>query len=216
MHIKQAVYIISSPEFEKCPAPDKPEYAFIGRSNVGKSSLINMLCNNEKLAKTSGSPGKTQLINHFEITSVSDLEEDRSKKEITYKWFLVDLPGYGFAKVSIRSRRRWEQMIESYLRKRENLTMVFVLIDARHTPQKIDLEFLENLKLWQIPFSLVFTKSDKENQRVVSKNVKDFLEAMKKTWQFLPQHFVTSAVKKTGRKKILDLIHETNVELAAK
>jgi GTP-binding protein len=112
------------------------------------------------------------------------------------------------------SRRRWEQMIENYLRKRENLTMVFVLIDARHSPQKIDLEFLENLKIWQIPFSLVFTKSDKENQRTVSKNVKDFLEAMKKNWQFLPQHFVTSAIKKTGRKKILDLIHETNVELS--
>lgn len=214
MHIKQAVYIISSPEFEQCPVADKPEYAFIGRSNVGKSSLINMLCNNDKLAKTSGSPGKTQLINHFEIVSVSDLAADQSKKEIVYKWNLVDLPGYGFAKVSLRSRRRWEQMIENYLRKRENLTMVFVLIDARHSPQKIDLEFLENLKLWQIPFSLVFTKSDKENQRTVSKNVKDFLEAMKKTWQFLPQHFVTSAVKKTGKNKILDLIHETNVELA--
>jgi len=213
MHIKQAVYIISSPEFEKCPVADKPEYAFIGRSNVGKSSLINMLCNNDKLAKTSGSPGKTQLINHFEITSVSDLEADQNKKEVIYKWNLVDLPGYGFAKVSMRSRRRWEQMIENYLRKRENLTMVFVLIDARHSPQKIDLEFLENLKLWQIPFSLVFTKSDKENQRTVSKNVKDFLEAMRKTWQFLPQHFVTSAVKKTGKSKILDLIHETNVEL---
>ncbi len=213
MHIKQAVYIISSPEFEKCPTPDKPEYAFIGRSNVGKSSLINMLCNNDKLAKTSGSPGKTQLINHFEIASVSDAEEDQKKKEQILNWYLVDLPGYGFAKVSIRSRRRWEQMIENYLRKRENLTMVFVLIDARHSPQKIDLEFLENLKIWQIPFSLVFTKSDKENQRTVSKNVKDFLEAMKKTWQFLPQHFVTSATKKTGKKKILDLIHETNVEL---
>jgi len=213
MHIKQAIYIISSPEFEKCPVADKPEYAFIGRSNVGKSSLINMLCNNDKLAKTSGSPGKTQLINHFEITSVSDLEADQNKKEVIYKWNLVDLPGYGFAKVSMRSRRRWEQMIENYLRKRENLTMVFVLIDARHSPQKIDLEFLENLKLWQIPFSLVFTKSDKENQRTVSKNVKDFLEAMRKTWQFLPQHFVTSAVKKTGKSKILDLIHETNVEL---
>src|SRR5688572_2645513 len=121
MHIKQAVYIISSPEFEKCPIADKPEYAFIGRSNVGKSSLINMLCNNDKLAKTSGSPGKTQLINHFEITSVSDLDADQSKKEVVYKWNLVDLPGFGFAKVSMRSRRRWEQMIENYLRKRENL-----------------------------------------------------------------------------------------------
>ena len=113
---------------------------------------------------------------------------------------LVDLPGYGFAKVSIRSRRRWEQMIENYLRKRENLTMVFVLIDARHTPQKIDLAFLEQLKVWKVPFWLVFTKADKETQRVVSKNVKDFLNAMRKTWQFLPQHFVTSAVKKQGKR----------------
>lgn len=209
MNIKKAVYIVSSPGFEKCPIADKPEYAFIGRSNVGKSSLINMLCNNDKLAKTSGSPGKTQLINHFEITSSID-ESDGKKKINTYKWYLVDLPGYGFAKVSQRSRRRWEQMIENYLRKRENLTMIFVLIDARHSPQKIDLEFLEQLKLWKIPFCLVFTKSDKENQRTVSKNVKDFLEAMKKTWQFLPQHFVTSAVKKSGKDKILSFIDETN------
>lgn len=167
-----------------------------------------MLCNNEKLAKTSGSPGKTQLINHFEITSVSG----SSNKAKPIQWYLVDLPGYGFAKVSISSRRRWEQMIENYLRKRENLTKIFVLIDARHTPQKIDLEFLEQLKLWQVPFSLVFTKSDKENQSVVSKNVKLFLTAMRKTWQFLPQHFVTSAVKKTGRDKILNLIDEMNEE----
>ena len=209
MPIKHAKYIISSPSFDKCPVPDRPEYAFIGRSNVGKSSVINMLCNNDKLAKTSGSPGKTQLINHFEI--ISSIDESGGKKKInTYKWYLVDLPGYGFAKVSIRSRRRWEQMIENYLRKRENLTMVFVLIDARHSPQKIDLEFLENLKLWQVPFSLVFTKADKETQRTVSKNVKDFLNAMKKTWQFLPQSFVTSAVKKTGKEKILAFIEETN------
>ncbi len=154
-----------------------------------------MLCNNEKLAKTSAAPGKTQLLNHFLVN---------------HEWYLVDLPGYGFAKVSQRSRRRWEQMIENYLRKRENLTMVFVLIDARHTPQKIDLEFLAQLRVWQVPFALVFTKSDKENQRTVSKNVKDFLEAMKKTWQFLPQHFVTSAVKKTGKDKILAFIEETN------
>jgi GTP-binding protein len=212
MNIKKAVYIISSPDVEKCPPPDKPEYAFIGRSNVGKSSLINMLTNNEKLAKTSGSPGKTQLINHFDLVS-SGLTEESKHHEVVFKWYLVDLPGYGFAKVSMRSRNRWEQMIEHYLRKRENLSQVFVLIDARHSPQKLDLDFLEKIKKWQVPFSLVFTKSDKESQRVVSKNVKDFLEAMKKTWQFLPRHFVTSAVKKSGRDKLLSFIHETNQEL---
>jgi GTP-binding protein len=212
MHIKKAVYIISSPDYEKCPNPDKPEYAFIGRSNVGKSSLINMLCNNDKLAKTSSSPGKTQLLNHFEILS----DSGEGKNIITSQWYLVDLPGYGFAKVSMSSRRRWEQMIENYLRKRENLTMIFVLIDSRHSPQKIDLEFLEQLKKWQIPFSLIFTKSDKENQRTVSKNVKDFLDAMRKTWQFLPQHFVTSATKKTGKDKILNYIDEVNEQLSSK
>jgi GTP-binding protein len=214
MHIKKATYVISSPDFEKCPAPDRPEFAFIGRSNVGKSSLINMLCNNEKLAKTSGSPGKTQMLNHFEI--VSNNGEEGKKVVADKKWYLVDLPGYGFAKVSIRSRRKWEQMIENYLRKRENLSHLFVLIDARHSPQKIDLEFLENLKTWNISFSLAFTKSDKESQRIVSKNVKDFLEAMKKTWQFLPQHFVTSAVKKSGRLKMLAFIGETTDELMDK
>ncbi len=214
MRIKKATYIISSPDFEKCPAPDRPEYAFIGRSNVGKSSLINMLCNNDKLAKTSGSPGKTQLLNHFEI--VSNSGEEGKKIVVDKKWYLVDLPGYGFAKVSIRSRRKWEQMIENYLRKRENLSHLFVLIDARHSPQKIDLEFLENLKTWNISFSLAFTKSDKENQRIVSKNVKDFLNAMKQTWQFLPRHFVTSAVKKSGKQKMLDFIGETNEELMEK
>jgi GTP-binding protein len=212
MHIKKAVYIISSPDYEKCPNPDKPEYAFIGRSNVGKSSLINMLCNNDKLAKTSSSPGKTQLLNHFEILS----DSGEGNNIITSQWYLVDLPGYGFAKVSMSSRRRWEQMIENYLRKRENLTMVFVLIDSRHSPQKIDLEFLEQLKKWQISFSLIFTKSDKENQRTVSKNVKDFLDAMRKTWQFLPQHFVTSATKKTGKDKILNYIDEVNAQLGTK
>jgi GTP-binding protein len=214
MHIKKATYVISSPDFEKCPAPDRPEFAFIGRSNVGKSSLINMLCNNEKLAKTSGSPGKTQMLNHFEI--LSNNGEEGKKIVADKKWYLVDLPGYGFAKVSIRSRRKWEQMIENYLRKRENLSHLFVLIDARHSPQKIDLEFVENLKTWNISFSLAFTKSDKESQRIVSKNVKDFLEAMKKTWQFLPQHFVTSAVKKAGRVKMLAFIGETTDDLMDK
>ena len=209
MQIKSATYIISSPDFEKCPVPDKSEYAFIGRSNVGKSSLINMLCNNDKLAKTSSAPGKTQLINHFQIESVSgDANAPGSTRRD--RWYLVDLPGYGFAKVSLRSRRRWEQMIENYLRKRENLSLVFVLIDSRHSPQRIDLEFLEQLRTWKVPFCLVFTKSDKENQRTVSKNVKDFLTAMKSNWQFLPQHFVSSAIKKTGKDKILALIEETN------
>lgn len=205
MHIKKAEYLISSPSFEKCPVPDRPEYAFIGRSNVGKSSLINMLCNNEKLAKTSNSPGKTQMINHFEITSVPKAGDHKETK-----WYLIDLPGYGFAKISQTSRRRWEQMIENYLRKRENLVDVFVLIDSRHSPQKIDLEFVQKLVMWGVPITLVFTKSDKEKQRIVSKNVKSFLESLRETQQFLPQHFVTSAIKKTGREKILDLISEMN------
>ena len=201
MTIKSAKYIISSPDHTKCPKPDRPEYAFIGRSNVGKSSLINMLVDNHKLAKTSGTPGKTQLINHFLVENTDDTS-----------WYLVDLPGYGFAKVSQAKRRNWSDMIEHYLRKRENLANVFILIDSRHSPQKIDLEFLDQLREWQIPFSIVFTKSDKETQKVVSKNVKDFLEAMRKTWQFLPQHYVTSAVKKLGRDQILKSIDEMNKE----
>ncbi len=211
MEIKKATYLISNPDFEKCPPATKPEYAFIGRSNVGKSSLINMLCNNDKLAKTSGSPGKTQLINHFEIVSTISEEDSAEKKR--YEWYLVDLPGYGFAKVSQSSRRRWEQMIENYLRKRENLTEIFVLIDSRHSPQKIDLAFIENLKEWNVAFSIVFTKTDKEKQRIVSKNIKDFLAALNKTWQFLPRHFVSSAVKRTGKDKILNHIGEVLTEL---
>jgi GTP-binding protein len=207
MKIVKATYLISSPSFDQCPSLKAPEYAFIGRSNVGKSSIINALCLQKNLAKTSGTPGKTQLINHFEITSNSVAKGKQDK------WYIVDLPGYGFAKVSHTSRRRWEQMIENYLRKRENLTMVFVLIDSRHSPQKIDLEFLENLKKWDVPLCLIFTKSDKENQRTVSKNVKDFLNAMRETWQFLPQHFISSAVKKSGRDKILTYIEEVNQQL---
>ncbi|MBA2250222.1 MAG: YihA family ribosome biogenesis GTP-binding protein [Chitinophagaceae bacterium] len=218
MIIKTASYLISSPDFTKCPVADRPEYAFIGRSNVGKSSLINMLCNNEKLAKTSNSPGKTQMINHFVIESSSTdpgagnvADAGRKARRNTGRlWYLVDLPGYGFAKISQSSRRRWEQMIENYLRKRTNLVNVFILIDARHSPQKIDLAFLEQLKKWEIPFTLIFTKSDKETQAIVSKNVRSFLAAMRKTWQFLPQHFVTSSLKKTGRDKILSLIQEMN------
>ena len=206
MQIHKAEYIISSPSVEQCPLPDRPEYAFIGRSNVGKSSLINMICNHQKLAKTSGSPGKTQLINHFKIESQFSDSNQKSN------WYLVDLPGYGFAKVSQNQRKNWEKMIENYLRQRENLTHVFVLIDGRHSPQKIDLEFLQKLGEWNIPFCLAFTKADKENQRTIAANVKKFLETMRKTWQFLPQHFVTSAVKKQGRDKILSLIEQFNIE----
>lgn len=212
MIIQSATYVISSPDYTKCPLPDRPEYAFIGRSNVGKSSVINMLCDNHKLAKTSGSPGKTQLINHFDIKSLPETKaaaNPQTQRKVE-AWYLVDLPGYGFAKVSQSQRRQWEQMIENYLRKRETLGHVFVLIDSRHSPQKLDLEFLTQLGKWQIPFSLVFTKADKESQKEVSKNVKAFLDAMRKTWQFLPRHFVTSAIKKMGREKMLTFIEECN------
>ena len=148
-----------------------------------------MICNHQKLAKTSGSPGNRESINHFKIES--QVTDSNQKSH----WYLVDLPGYGFAKVSQNQRKKWEKMIENYLRQRENLTHVFVLRDGRHTPQKIDLEFLKKLADWEIPFCLAFTKADKENQRTISANVKKFLETMRKTWQFLPQHFVTSAVE---------------------
>jgi GTP-binding protein len=197
MEIHSAVYVVSSPDYTKCPKPDRPEYAFIGRSNVGKSSLINMLCNNDKVAKISGTPGKTKLINHFNIDDT---------------WYMVDLPGYGFAKVSQQQRKNMAKMIEDYLRLRENLVSTFLLIDSRHSPQKLDLEFVNTLGEWQVPFSLIFTKADKESQRTVSANIKAFFEKMRLSWQFLPQHFVTSTIKKMGRKDILDAIGEMNRE----
>jgi GTP-binding protein len=200
MIIKSAEYLISNTDWQQCPKPDLPEYAFIGRSNVGKSSLINMLTNKDKLAKTSATPGKTQLINHFLINKA---------------WYLVDLPGYGYAKVSQSSRRRWEQMIENYLRKRENLMNVFVLLDSRLSPQKIDLEFISQLGEWQVPFNLVFTKADKNTQAETSRNVKSFLTRLRETWEFLPAHFITSTVKKTGRDAILGYIEELNAQFRA-
>lgn len=193
MIIKSAKYIVSSPSFDLCPKADKPEFAFIGRSNVGKSSLINMLVKQKNLAKTSGTPGKTQMINHFEINE---------------KWYLVDLPGYGYAKVAQNNRRRWEQMIENYLRKRENLVNIFVLVDSRHKPQKIDLEFVNQLGKWEIPFTIVFTKADKEKPTVVQRNVTAFLDAMREEWEFLPQSFVTSAEKGVGREEVLSYINQ--------
>lgn len=204
MQITKATYLISSPSFDKCPKPDRPEYAFIGRSNVGKSSLINLLCNNTKLAKTSAAPGKTQLINHYTIESTTKNQKTKTN------WFLVDLPGYGYAKRSQQQRRQWSNMIENYLRKRENLLNIFVLIDARHEPQKIDLEFVDDLGEWQLPFTIVFTKADKEKPGAVERNIKSFFEKMKETWQFLPRYFITSAISKQGKEDMLDFIDDCN------
>lgn len=201
MQIKEAKYLTSSPSVEACPNPDRPEIAFIGRSNVGKSTLINMLCNNSKLAKTSATPGKTQLINHFEVLS-------RSRKERDAAWYLVDLPGYGFANVSQRDRRRWQQMIEGYLRKRANLCIVFLLIDARLQPQKIDLEFVNNLGKWQTPFALVFTKTDKNKVTDTEKNVNLFMHALKESWEAPPNFFLSSAITREGRNEILDYVEQ--------
>jgi len=208
MEIKQATYLTSSPSFDQAPKPDRPEYAFIGRSNVGKSSLINMLCNNKKLAKISNTPGKTQLINHFEIVS-SHPSQPRGKDKGA-KWYLVDLPGYGFAQHAQSTRRRWEQMIENYLRKRENLVNVFVLVDSRHEPQKADIDFINNLGKWQTPFSIVFTKADKNKESITAKNVNLFLKELSKYWEALPTHFISSAITKQGREEMLDFINELN------
>jgi len=206
MQIVSATYVISSPEVAQCPKADRPEYAFIGRSNVGKSSLINAICKKQKLAKTSSSPGKTQLINHFAIENSAGVKAPKTK------WYLVDLPGYGYAIIAQSTRRRWEQMIENYLRKRENLVNVFVLIDSRLSPQKNDLEFLTQLAKWEVPFTLVFTKSDKEKPGAVDRNVKAFLDAMRETWQFLPQSFVTSATKNQGVEDVTAFIENCNKE----
>jgi GTP-binding protein len=199
MEIIEATYLISSPSVDKCPKADKPEYAFIGRSNVGKSSLINALTNKKELAKVSSSPGKTQLINHFTII-------DSSKNE----WYLVDLPGYGYAKRSISQRKTWEKMIEGYIKQRENLVTLFILIDSRLEPQAIDLKFINQLGEWGVPFSIVFTKADKTTQRDVAKNVKYFLQSLQETWEEVPPHFITSAEKRTGIRQLASYIHQLN------
>jgi GTP-binding protein len=199
MEIIHAAYLISSPTVEQCPKPDRPEYAFIGRSNVGKSSLINMITGKKELAKVSKSPGKTQLINHFDVVSGNQK-----------KWWLVDLPGYGYAKRSQSQRKAWQKMIQDYIRKRENLVNLFVLIDSRHEPQESDLEFVNDLGKWRVPFALVFTKADKSTQRETAKNVRDFLEAMLRSWESAPPHFVTSAEKRTGARQLLQFIGSLN------
>lgn len=199
MEIFSAKYLISSATYKQCPAADKPEYAFIGRSNVGKSSLINMLTGRQKLAKTSATPGKTQLINHFEIISSGQAG-----------WYIVDLPGYGYAKVSQKARNNWGNMIESYIRKRESLVNLFVLIDSRHSPQAIDLEFIHQLGAWQVPFSIVFTKSDKNKPGATLRNVQAFLDALAAEWEEMPPHFISSATTGEGKKEILDFINSLN------
>jgi GTP-binding protein len=188
MEVHSAEFIISNTDLSKCPKPDLPEVAFIGRSNVGKSSLLNMLANKKDLAKTSSTPGKTQLINHFIINK---------------KMYWVDLPGYGFAKVSQQQRTQWMKMIWNYIEKRENLLTLFVLIDSRHEPQDVDIAFINKLGEKGVPFSIIFTKSDKETQKVVHAHVSAFMNHLKKWWDELPTHFVSSAVKRLGRKDIL-------------
>ena len=195
MEIKKSEFVISAPTVSKCPKDDKPEYAFIGRSNVGKSSLINMLCNHKGLAKTSATPGKTLLINHFIINN---------------EWYLVDLPGYGFAKRSKTVQQKLEQMIASYILQRKQLINVFVLIDIRHEQQKIDREFVDWLGESNVPFTIVFTKADKLGPGKAKQNAQKWLEQLKDRWETLPPYYITSSEKKLGREELLAYIDEIN------
>ncbi len=199
MNIKEAKFIISNTDIKLCPTDGKPEYAFIGRSNVGKSSLINMLVEKKDMAKTSGRPGKTQLINHFLINN---------------EWYLVDLPGYGYAKASKSSRNQWEKFISEFLTRREMLINTFVLIDSRLEPQKIDIEFMTWCAEQQLPFSIVFTKIDKLSSSALQKNLAAYKKEMLKYWEALPPVFTSSAESKFGREKILNYIEQINFDLA--
>ena len=202
MKIKLVSFVKSSQKWQDCPEPNLPEYAFIGRSNVGKSSLINALMNQKDLAKTSQTPGKTQLINHFLVNE---------------EWYLTDLPGYGYARVSKSQRKDFEKLITNYILNRENLVHLFVLVDIRHLPQKIDLEFIEWCGENQISFSIIFTKSDKmKTQAAAEKSVAEYKKILLETWEELPNIFVTSAEKKLGGEQILDFIEETNKIISAK
>ena len=194
MPVTTAVFIKSSSMVSQCPPADKPEYAFIGRSNVGKSSLINMITSRRSLAKTSVSPGKTQTINHFLIDD---------------SWYLVDLPGYGYAKVPTRLRDHWGKLITYYINNRSNLVTLFVLLDSRHEPIDSDLEFMNNLGINQIPFARVFTKSDKISSRELEKNISLYNNTMLQSWESLPPTFITSAVKHAGQEELLNYISST-------
>jgi GTP-binding protein len=201
MKITKSEFIISNTDVSKCPKEALPEYAFIGRSNVGKSSLINMLVGNKKLAKISGKPGKTQLINHFKIN------ED---------WFLVDLPGYGYASVSKGKRKVFQEFIQDYFITRKNLMNAFVLVDSRHTPQKIDLEFMQWLGEHGIPFSIVFTKIDKLASSKLNNTIFKYKKKLAETWDPLPPNFLTSATAKHGAEPLLNYIDDINIKVAGK
>lgn len=198
MNINQAQYVLSAPTVSKCPQDTKPEFAFIGRSNVGKSSLINMLCNHKGLAKTSATPGKTLLINHFVINK---------------EWYIVDLPGYGYAKRSKTVIGQLDNMIRSYILQRRQLANVFVLIDIRHEQQKNDREFIDWLGISGIPFSIVFTKADKMGRVKAQENATKWMNALLDTWETLPPYFITSSEKKTGREDVLDYIEKVLKEI---
>lgn len=198
MEIKSAEFIISNTDISKCPQHNRPEYAFIGRSNVGKSSLINMLTGRKGLAMTSATPGKTLLINHFLINK---------------DWYLVDLPGYGYAQRGQAQREQLRRIIESYILNREQLTSLFVLIDSRLEPQKIDLEFIEWLGENSVPFGIIFTKADKLGRGRLNDNVKKFLDTLLEQWEELPPHFITSSLDKSGRDEVLDYISTINKSL---
>ena len=195
MKIKSAEFVMSNSDVTKCPKEKLIEYAFIGRSNVGKSSLINMLMQKKSLAKTSGRPGKTQLINHFLINK---------------NWFLVDLPGYGYARVSKSSKRIFQKFITQYFSKRQQLALAFVLIDCRHKPQKVDLEFMQWMGENQVPFSIIFTKQDKMKPNALIKNIEDYKLKMLESWEYLPNYFITSSSNGTGRDKVLNYMSEIN------
>ncbi len=198
MNITSAEFVISNTDVKKCPAGNFPEYAFIGRSNVGKSSLINMLTGRKGLAMTSATPGKTMLINHFLINK---------------NWYIVDLPGYGYAKRGQKGQEQIQKIISSYILQREQMTNLFVLIDSRHEPQSIDLEFIEWLGENGIPFSLIFTKADKLKGGKLGANIKLYLKRLKEQWEELPPYFITSSEDKTGREEVLNYIEGINTEL---
>ena len=200
MEIKQATFVVSNTQVAKCPTHKLPEYAFIGRSNVGKSSLINMLTNHKGLAKTSSKPGKTQLINHF-----------LSNEE----WYLVDLPGYGYAKVSKQSKKTFQQFITDYFKKRRELVCAFVLVDIRHEPQKIDLEFMQWLGENAIPFAIVFTKADKLTEKQIQEHVASYSEILLQQWEEMPPYFITSSENRLGKEDLLSYIETINQSLKA-